>query len=477
MMLRHTWIYGVGQVLRGLSSLILLPLYTTHLRPADFGLVELASVVIDLATLLFGGRLGIGLFKYYEEAGTAHGRRTVISTALVSAFFTNLFAIACLWLASSTLTAWADAPQGFESALRILALALVFNAVNEVFFAYLRLEDRPIAYVVASFVKFASQLALSIWLIAGLGLGYWGIVVATLVSSAALTLYFAIRLLPHIGIAFDRVWAVKLLTFSLPIVLSALGMYYVTLGNRYFLNLYHGLAAVGIYALAYKFALTYLSLVWAPFATFWNTKQFAYAREPQAPKLFGTLFLYLNFILLPAAVGMTVLAPHFLQAFTSPEYASAAALVPWVVGTALLQCWTDYLRFGIFHAGKTLHLAYGTFATAALVTALYWWWIPPAGALGAAKATFAAFCFRLVYFAIVGRRFFRIEVPWSRVAALAGAFLAIYAVLVKWLMSDGLALLVKPLVIAAATALLASTPLVLPRHRRVALGWLLRRPA
>jgi O-antigen/teichoic acid export membrane protein len=182
-----------------------------------------------------------------------------------------------------------------------------------------------------------------------------------------------------------------------------LGLYYVTLGNRYFLKLYQGLAAVGIYALAHKLGLTFTSLAWGPFATFWNAKQFEYARGPDAHRFFGTVFFYLNFVLIPAAVGVVVLTPHFLRIFATADYAPAIALVPWIVAAAIVQCWTDYLRFGIFHASRNRHLTYGTLISAVLVTLLYVWWIPREGALGAAKASFVALAVRrLGYFSAVG---------------------------------------------------------------------------
>ena len=62
----HTSIYGVGQALRGLSSLILLPIYTTFLSPAEFGLVELLNIVVDLTALLIGSRIGIGIFGTFQ---------------------------------------------------------------------------------------------------------------------------------------------------------------------------------------------------------------------------------------------------------------------------------------------------------------------------------------------------------------------------------------------------------------------------
>ena len=204
-----------------------------------------------------------------------------------------------------------------------------------------------------------------------------------------------------------------------------------------------------------------------------GARQFEYARGPDTHRFFGTLFLYLNFVLIPAAVGVVVLTPHFLRIFATADYAPAIALVPWIVAAAIVQCWTDYLRFGIFHASRNRHLTYGTLISVVLVTLLYVWWIPREGALGAAKASFVAFAVRLGYFAAVGSNSFPIDVPWGRFAVLSACFLAAHALLASWSLPDGIAMVVKEIVAIAIA--LAASPLTFPQHRALVTDWLARR--
>ena len=157
--------------MRGLS-LVLIPIYTTHLAPAEFGLVELLTVVIDFASLLIGGRLGIALFKYYHDATSEEQKRKVVSTALVSASLANLAAIVLIAILSRGAAEWSSVPEGFDTALRVLSITLVLNAFNEVFFSYLRLKERPKAYVTANILRFVGQLLLNILFIVYLGFGY-----------------------------------------------------------------------------------------------------------------------------------------------------------------------------------------------------------------------------------------------------------------------------------------------------------------
>ena len=110
-----------------------------------------------------------------------------------------------------------------------------------------------------------------------------------------------------------------------------------------------------------------------------------------------------------------------------------------------------------------------------LVTLLYVWWIPREGALGAAKASFAALVVRLGYFAAVGCKFFPIDVPWGRFAVLSACFLAAHALLASWSLPDGIAMVVKGGIIVAIAIALAASPLTFPQHRALVTEWLARR--
>ena len=53
----HTSVYMFGEILRRSVSLIMLPIYTRYLTPADYGVIELLTMLIDIATIVFGARI------------------------------------------------------------------------------------------------------------------------------------------------------------------------------------------------------------------------------------------------------------------------------------------------------------------------------------------------------------------------------------------------------------------------------------
>ncbi len=97
---QHSAIYGLGGLVSRFVALLLLPLYTRYLTPADYGAVEtLVALAAILATVL---RLGIAsaFFRFYfDSADTAHRLRVVRTSFWFTMTMATLGLVAGLVLA------------------------------------------------------------------------------------------------------------------------------------------------------------------------------------------------------------------------------------------------------------------------------------------------------------------------------------------------------------------------------------------
>lgn len=460
-------VYGVGNILRGLTSFIMLPVYTKYLAPADYGVIELISVALDLTLLLLGARVAVGIFKYYSDAETSSEKNQVIATALALMLGVHLLAVMVIAVFNRPISSMLNAAPDFGTALAVYSLSAVFSAANEVFFSYLKILDRAFTYVAINMLKLVLQLALNIWLIVYLDMKYWGIIWSAVISSVALTALFSIWFLPTTGFNVSKYYARKLVQFSAPIILASLAMYYIMFSSRYYLKYFDDVNAVGIYALANKFGMIIFSLVAAPFSEYWSARQFDMAKTPGADRLFGHVFFYLSLIMLGAAAGLLALVRDFIHISASQAYWPALPLVPWLVGAYILQAWGDYFRFGCFYASQNRYITYASIATVLVVTALYLYWIPQQGALGASKAMFFASLVRFGAIYFFGQRLFHIAVPWVRIAACICYFsAALYLTTLIPLVGAG-AMVVKGITAVVAWMAIFTTPLIDPEHRRI----------
>jgi O-antigen/teichoic acid export membrane protein len=462
---RNSSIYAAGNILRGLASFVMLPIYTRYLTPHDYGVIELVGVVLDLALLLLGSRVAVGIFKFCSDARSMQERNQVIATALALMFGVHLAAVVAITALNRPIATLLDASPDFGTALAVYSLSAVFGATNEVYFSYLKTLDRAATYVAMNLLKLVLQLALNIFLIAYMDLKYWGVVWSAVASSLAVSVVFSAWLLPSIGLSVSRACAKQLIQFSTPIILASLAMYYIMFSSRYYLQYLDDINAVGIYALANKFGLIIFSMIAAPFMDYWSARQFDIAKTANSDKLFGHVFFYLTLIMLGGALGLLALVKDFVHLSATSLYWPAVPIIPWIAGAYLLQAWGDYFRFGCMFTSKNRYITYTSILTVVVITPLYLYWIPSEGALGAGKAifcgNFARFC-ALYYF---GQRLFRISVPWGRIV-LAIAYFAVALLLIRLIPRDGWSgMAIKGIASAVACGVVFATPLILKQHR------------
>lgn len=458
--------YAIGNILRGLASFIMLPVYTRYLAPKDYGIIELISVVLDLTLLLLGARVAVGIFKYYSDAESKPEKNQVIATALALMFGIHFLAVVVIAIFHQPISTMLDVSSDFGIALSVYSLSAVFSAVNEVFFSYLKILDRAFTYVGINMLKLVLQLSLNIFFIAYLELNYWGVIWSAVISAASMTILFGVWLLPSIGLHATKYYGKKLVKFSVPIIAASLAMYYITFSSRYYLQYFDNIDAVGIYALANKFGVMIFSLVAAPFSEYWSARQFDMAKSPGADRLFGQVFFYLVLIMLGAGTGLLALSDDFIHLSATPPYWPALPVIPWLAAAYAMQAWGDYFRFGCFYTSQNRYITLASFATVAVITLLYLYWIPREGALGAAKAIFVANIARFAIIYYFGQRLFYIRTPWTRILSCIIYFSAALYCIDLVPVHGVNALMLKGSLTGLAFLLIFATPLIELEHRR-----------
>ena len=112
---------------------------------------------------------------------------------------------------------------------------------------------------------------------------------------------------------------------------------------------------------------------------------------------------------LTVALSISLLVRDVLQVMSAPAFWDAYKIVPIILLAYFFQACTGYINFGIYHTGKTKHIAYGTFLAAVVIIVLNFLLIPAYGVFGAAWATVASFAVRMVYYYVASQRLYRID--------------------------------------------------------------------
>lgn len=418
---REAMIYTIGTLLSRAASLIMLPVYTRLLTPADYGLLQILDMTSDVVAILVSAGCTAGVIRFYFKADAERERRAVLGSAITLQIGLNL--IGSLLLVIFAEPIWRHALHGAQTKELVYLAAANFtlSSLSIVPLIFMQIEKRAVLFSTVSIVRLVLQLSGNILFLVVLGWGPAGILLSSLIVNVVIGAATVGWMIRRTGIVLSRNALLDLRRFGLPYQLVTLGTFIVTFGDRLFLDKYGGLAAVGLYGLAYQFGFLLEQVGIGPFVRAWTPRRFEYSREQRTVRDAKNAqgFLYLNIVAFTCAAGIAVFVRPVLRALADPAYWSAANIVPIVLAAYLIQGWVSVVELGIDISERTKYATYGVWASVAAAVILYWFLIPPFGGYGAAWATLFSFLVRLGFHWHFAQRLWPIAYGWAPVLKLA----------------------------------------------------------
>jgi O-antigen/teichoic acid export membrane protein len=426
-LLTHSGIYFVGNIMMRAVGFLMLPIYTRYLSPADYGIIELLAMTIDLVGILLGLRIGQAIFRFYHEYENTRDRHSVISTSLYLVGVLNFLGVLLLVIFSQPLSDMIFGGEEGRHWLMVFSLSLFFHSYIEIPMIYLRILQRPWLYVSFSCLRVLLQVVLNIWFIVFLGMRVEGMIYSAVISGGVMALLLIAFTLRHTGWRWSKEQAKQMTIFSLPMVLTSLVSFYITFGDRYFLRAWASLEEVGLYALGYKFGFLLGFIIAGPFSNIWDAEKYRVYALPEARSIFQQTFLGYSAVLLVAVTGISLFIEDLLRIMSAPAFWSAHQVVPLVLLAYLFNAWYGFTNMGILVRKKTMEMTWGTLLAALVATIFYVLLIPRWGGMGAALASVFAFGSRCVYTTWRSQRLYDMGPQWGRVAILAVPAVVIYS--------------------------------------------------
>lgn len=424
---RHTLVYGLGMLLTKGVSFIMLPVYTRYLTPADYGVMELIGMTLDIIAIVAGAKLALGVFRFYHKAETQPEKDAVVSTTLAALALSYGMVGLLAFLAAGPLSTLVFGTAEYTRLIRIAAATLALQSLIIVPFAYARVRDRSMLFVAANVAKLFIALSLNIILLVHLEMGVEAVFWANLVSTAVVGLALTVHMVREVGIGFSRGATRDLLRYGVPLIGTQCAAFLLTFGDRYFLQSAGGAAAVGLYSLAYQFGFLLAAIGYIPFETVWEPARFDIAKRPDRDAVLSRGFRYVNLVLLSVAVGLSLFVPDLLRVMATPEFHAAAALVPLILVAYVLQGWTQIQDIGILVRERTELHTVANWVAAGVAMLGYALLIPVWLGMGAALATVIAFGVRYALIYTLSQRLWPVRYEWAPVVRLAVLALVIGA--------------------------------------------------
>ena len=308
--------YTASSVLSKLIAVFLLPIYTHYLSPSDYGAAEVMLASVIAASIVV--RLGVieAILRFYylpNERSPA-----VVATGFASLFWgATILSLVLLPIAGPI----SQALLGHEDAglARLAILGLWAQTLYEYALTLLRLDERAKAYFGITIVNVLITIPFTVFLIVVEGERASGILLGTDATGAAVTVWMLWRERRRLALVPDTPLLRRMFRFGLPTMPAELSLYSLNFIDRIIIARTVGLAEVGLYALAVKFAQAMqvlvrgLQLAWPPLA-------YSIQDDDEARRVYSSIFTWFAAVLAFAASGLWLESRWIVRLLAAPDF-------------------------------------------------------------------------------------------------------------------------------------------------------------
>lgn len=399
----NTVTFAIGSFGSKLLVLILVPLYTAALSPAEYGTVDLiaqtANVLIPIFTLTISeAALRFGLDAVSEE------QRKEVYTVCLRVLFVGLIVMAGVFPFLSRL-------DYLDGELIILYIYVWTSSLRQLNMTFVRALKRVRLFAADGVLCTLAMLLLNILFLLGFRWGITGYLLAIIFSDAfsAVFLFIAGRLWRYIGVRRSDASLVRdMIRYAVPMVPSMVLWLVTSVSDRFVLKYFHGEYLNGILAIAYKIPAI-LNTVFTMFSQAWNMSAISEDKSEGRDSFYSTVFDLNQSFMYVLSAGILLFIKPITYVWVDGEYFSSYKYAAILIIATVFTCFNVFLGSVYIAQKKTKHTFYTSLAAGLINIVLNFLLIPRYEIYGAAIATFIA------YFAVFFYRLFdsRRYIPFS----------------------------------------------------------------
>ena len=416
---KDSLIYGLGGILAKGIGFILLPIYTRIFTPADYGRIEMMTVIVSLLTaFLVMGMDSAQSFYFFQQNKNGKPMQKILVSAILQWRLT--------WGLGIIVIAGALAPLMnlcfFDGKIPWIYFAVsfsgaLFTTLMSQSVEILRLLYRPWPYVCVTVLSSVLGAGLVLIFVLVFQQGIFGFFLGPAIASMVVTFFGWYLVRDYLDFSsWHYQWWPKLLKFGAPLLPAGLAFYAMSAADRWFVMQYHGEEALGLYSVAAKFTLV-MALAVDTFRKAWWPIAMDSMHSDDGPETFRKIARLFVGLGVASIVYLTFLAPIMVEWLAGPAFQEAWPLIGIMVWQAFFYGFFLIGSAGIWKAEKTYVTAILMALAAVLNLLLNYLWVPSFGAMGAALATAASYFAWIVVSLLISETYWQVKFPFGVMAS------------------------------------------------------------
>jgi len=425
--IKQTAIYSFGNLSTKLVGFILLPLYTDHLLPTEYGILTILQAILQILIGVFGFNLPTAMMRWHSSESDVNKKDSIVFTTF---FATTIIAIALSLLLlpfSGNFSLYWFSTEQFSTYFVYLSLAASAGIISNVPLNVIRLKELPVFYVVLSTIKFVAIILLNIYFVAYAKIGVEGIMISEFLGALIVIVLSLPIILKDTRFAINLKILKEMFIFGYPLVFSTVFSFVLTLGDRFVIEYFEGTANVGVYSLGHKIASVINMLIVQSFQLGFLPLAYKKLGSKNDKRYFSKVLTYYTALLAFSVLSVSLLGKEFVELFVkNKDYWLSSSVIP-IIALAFLVRGIQYNFSLSFHfEKKTNYVTMIIIITSLINILLSIFLVNKIGFIGAAHSLLLSSILMMVLSYYFGQRVFQVPYELMKITKILALSFGLY---------------------------------------------------
>ncbi|WP_439442927.1 lipopolysaccharide biosynthesis protein [Listeria aquatica] len=383
--------FSLGAIGSALLNLILLPVTTYFLTPAEYGKISMFFLAQTLLTYMIYLGFDQAFTREFHEYPV---KQVLLKQAMRIPLIGSILLIIIVGLLARPISFLLFADSSYTLAVELLAFSSLFLIFERFILLFLRMQNQAGRFSVYSI---ATKLMILIGTLLALFIGektFITVVYGMLFGQIAgdiLLIVMHIKLFRGVKAAWNFVFIRKLAKFGFPVAVGTFLYSLLIILDKVFLRMFSGFHELGIYTAAFKVASA-LMILQVSFANFWIPTAYEWFQEKKPISYYEKVSHFVMLTISIAFLGLLFFKKWFIW-ILSPAYLDAQYIFPLLTFYPLMMTISETTNLGIAFSKRSWLNIYVSLIAVFITVACHFLLIPTYGALGAAIATGTGYIF------------------------------------------------------------------------------------
>ena len=402
---KDSFIYSLGNIANKVIGLILLPVYLRELTVAEYGMLGILEISLQIAVAVFGFSIYQSFNRWFWDKKYKNKQGAIFFTSLLFVIFSAALMLIIFSFISGKASSILLNSKQYSYLLMLMLGSAALQIIKRIPLSMMRLQRRAILFSLSNVIQLTITLLLTIYFIVYQGKKLNGIFEAQIIGFACLLLFNIRYIFNNLHFSFELTILKEMLGYSYPLMLSALGGLLLSVADRYFIKFMEGLENMGIYSLGFKIAnvlkLVFMHSVFSAI----NPLRYRLMNDPDHPRFYSKIMTYSVFVFIILQMGLMFFSKELLfllannkENWTYMQVNGAVQIIPILCFSQLFEVLRNNVRFGLNIAKKTKIISGVMLSSAALNIIFNFIFIQLVGTIGAAIATLSA---QIIFFSLI----------------------------------------------------------------------------